>query len=120
MQMNLLISKERIPHLSVTLQYSVLPGDSFETPICFLELLLAVALDRRPASLNHLSSPCTLTNHRGRCMSHVISMHRPGDPNLSEVIPYLDVTIDSLMKNLLIMESIDDRYSKMTNASSSV
>ncbi len=90
MQVNLLISKERIPHLSATLQYSVLPGDSFESPVFFLELLLAVALDRRPASLrvtplNHLSSPYTLTNHKGRCMSHVISMHRPRQTAVSDL-----------------------------------
>ncbi len=30
--------------------------------------------------LDHLSYPYTLTNHKGRCMSHVISMHRSGDP----------------------------------------
>jgi hypothetical protein len=40
--------KERIPYLSVTLRYRVLSGDSFESPIFFLQLLLAAALDRRP------------------------------------------------------------------------
>jgi hypothetical protein len=73
------------------LRYRVLSGDSFESPIFFLHLLLAVALDRRPAGrrvspLNHLRSPCTLTNHKGRCMSHIISIHRPAVRDLSKVI----------------------------------
>jgi hypothetical protein len=64
-------------------RYWALFGDSFERPIFFLQLLLAVALERRPARcrvppLNHLSSEYTLTNHKGRCISHVISMHHPG------------------------------------------
>jgi hypothetical protein len=72
------------------LAYRVLSGDSFESPIFFLHLLPAVALDRRSAGrrvspLNHLHSPCTLTNHKGRCMSHIISMHRPGDPRKTAV-----------------------------------
>ncbi len=69
--------KERIPHL-----------------------LLAVALDRRSTSrrvppLNHLSSPYTLTSHKGQCMSNAISMHRSSDPrqtassDLSKIIPCL-------------------------------
>ncbi len=77
--------KEKAPRPSATLWYRMMSGDSFERPIFFLELLLVVALDRRPAwrrvpSLNHLSSPYTLTNQKSRCMSHVISTHRPGDP----------------------------------------
>ncbi len=46
--------------LSVTLQYTVLSGDGFESPLCFLQLFIAVALGRRPSwhwvpPLNHLS-----------------------------------------------------------------
>jgi hypothetical protein len=81
-------------------RYRLLSGGSFENPKSFLQLLLAVALDRRQAwnrvpQLNHLSSPYTLTNHKGRCMSHIISMHRPIDPrqtafsDLSKIIPCL-------------------------------
>ncbi len=79
-------------------QYRVLSGDSFENPIFFVQLLLAVALGRRQAwnrvpPLNHLSSPYKLTNDKGRCMSNVISMHRLGDPrqtalsDLHQIIP---------------------------------
>jgi hypothetical protein len=73
----------RIPCLPDTLQYRMLSGDSFLSRIFFLQLLLAVALDRRPTSrrvppFNHLNSPYTLTSHKGSCMSHVISMFRPG------------------------------------------
>jgi hypothetical protein len=45
--------------------------------------------------LNHFSFPYTLISHRGRYMSHVISMHRPSDPretavsDLSKVILFL-------------------------------
>jgi hypothetical protein len=92
--------EERIPRLSAILRYRVLSGGSFESPIFVLQLLLVVALERRPAwrrvpPLNHFSSLYTLTSHKGRCMSHVISMHRPGDPrqtavsNLSKVIVFL-------------------------------
>ncbi len=70
--------------------YRVLSTDSLESPIFFLQLLLAVAPDRMSAwhrfpLLNHLSSPYTLTNHKGRCMSHVLSMHRPGDSRQTAV-----------------------------------
>jgi hypothetical protein len=41
--------EERIPRLSATLQYRVLSEDRFSSPIFSLQLLLAVALDRRPA-----------------------------------------------------------------------
>jgi hypothetical protein len=77
-----------------TLRYRVLFGDSFETIIFFLQLLLAVALNRRPAwrrvpPLNHFSSPYTLTHYitsrKVRCMSHVISMPRPRDPKQTVV-----------------------------------
>jgi hypothetical protein len=44
-------------------RYKVLSGDSFESPIFFLQLLLAVAPDTR-AGVYH---------------TYVISMHRPGD-----------------------------------------
>jgi hypothetical protein len=40
--------KEGIPRLSATLRYRVLYEDSFESSIFSLQLLLAVALDRRP------------------------------------------------------------------------
>jgi hypothetical protein len=40
--------KERIPHLSATLRYRILSGGSFDSQIFFLQLLLAVGLDRRP------------------------------------------------------------------------
>jgi hypothetical protein len=94
--------RRRIPRLSATLRYRLLSGDSFETPIFFLELLLAVAPNRRPTCrrvhlLNHLSSPYTLTNHKAQCMSYLISIPRPGDPrwiaisDLSKVIVYLVV-----------------------------
>jgi hypothetical protein len=45
--------------------------------------------------MSRLCSLYTLTSHRGRCMSHVISMHRVGDPrqtavkDLSRFIPCL-------------------------------
>ena len=60
--------KRRTLRLSATLRYRVLPESSFISPISSLQLLLAVALDRRPAwrrvhSLNRLSSPYILTNH---------------------------------------------------------
>ncbi len=35
--------------------------------------------------LNHLSSPYTLTDHKNRCMSHVISMPCPVDPRQTNV-----------------------------------
>jgi hypothetical protein len=41
--------KERKPRLSATLRYRVLFGDSFESQIFFLQLLLAVTLGQRPA-----------------------------------------------------------------------
>jgi hypothetical protein len=90
--------KERIPGLSVTLRYRVLSGDSFFSPIFFLQLLLAVALDTRPAwcrvpPLNHLISPYALTSHKGQCMSHVISMHRPGDPRQTAVRDWSNVIL---------------------------
>jgi hypothetical protein len=40
---------------------------------------------RRLPPLNHLSSPYTLTNHKGRCISHAINWHRPGDPRQTVV-----------------------------------
>ncbi len=56
-------SLERIHRISATLRYRLLSGDSFESLIFFLQLLLAVVLDRRPACrrvppLNHLTYPC--------------------------------------------------------------
>jgi hypothetical protein len=82
--------KERIPRLPTTLRYRVLSRDSFESPIVFRQLLLVVALDRKPARrtvlpLNHLTFPYTLTNQKNQCMSHVISMHRPDDPRETAV-----------------------------------
>jgi hypothetical protein len=73
---------ERIPRLSVC--------SAVRSLIFSLQLLLAVALDRRPAwlrvsPLKHLSSPYTHTSLNGWCMSHVISMHRPGDPRQTAV-----------------------------------
>jgi hypothetical protein len=41
--------KERIPRLSATLQYRVLLEDRFNSSIFSLQLLLVVALERRPA-----------------------------------------------------------------------
>jgi hypothetical protein len=41
--------EERILRLSAILQYRVLSEDRFSSPIFSLQLLLAVALDRRPA-----------------------------------------------------------------------
>jgi hypothetical protein len=46
--------KERIPCLSATLRCGVLSEDSFISPIFSLQLLLVVALDRRPAWLRVL------------------------------------------------------------------
>jgi hypothetical protein len=100
-------TKERISHLSATLRYRVLSGDIFESPIFFLQLFLAVALDRRSRipPLNHLSFLYTLTNHKGRYMSHVINMHRPGDPrqiivsDLFKVILYLVGTYKKSLVN---------------------
>jgi hypothetical protein len=71
-------------------RYRVLSRDNFVSPIFFLQLLLAVALDRRPVScrvppLNRLSSLRPLTNHKGRCMSDIISIPRPGDPRQTTV-----------------------------------
>jgi hypothetical protein len=60
--------------------YRVLFGDNFESLVFFLQLLITVVLDRRLRRfplLNHLSSSYILTSHKGRCMSQVISMHRP-------------------------------------------
>ncbi len=70
--------------------YRELFGDSFFSPIFFLQLSLTVALDRRPARqrvppLNHLSSTYTLTNHKDAYISHAISMHRPGNPRKTAV-----------------------------------
>ncbi len=79
--------KERIPRLSATLQYRVLSEDRFDSPIFSLQLLLAVALDRRPVwhrvlPPNRLSFPYTLTNHilvtRTGVCHNVVSMYRPG------------------------------------------
>jgi hypothetical protein len=75
--------EEEYPALWAALRYRVLSGDSLESPTFFLQLLLVIALGRRPAwcrvsPLNHLSSAYTLTNHKGEGVSHVISMHRPG------------------------------------------
>jgi len=58
--------RRRMPLLLATLRYRVMPGDSFESLIFFLQLFLAIALDRRLAGLrvpplNHLSSLYTLT-----------------------------------------------------------
>jgi hypothetical protein len=85
--------KEEYP----VLRYRVLSEDSFLSPIFSLQLLLAVAVDRKSAwyrvtPLNHLSSPYTLTSHKDQCKSQVIIMHRPVDPrqiavsDLSKVI----------------------------------
>ncbi len=95
-------SQTKLPgkrYILTTLRYRVM---SEESPIFSLQLLLAAALGRRPAwrsvlPLNHLSSPYTLTKRKGRCLSHVISMHRLGDPRQTDVsdsakvIPYLVV-----------------------------
>ncbi len=79
--------RRRIPCLSATLQYRVLSEDRFNSPIFSLQLLLAVALDRRPAwlrvlPLNYLSYPDTLTNHIlvtwTCCMSHVVCVLSDG------------------------------------------
>jgi hypothetical protein len=49
----------------------------------------------KTVSLARYFSPYTLTNHKGRCMSHVINMHRLGDSrqtainDLSKVTPCL-------------------------------
>ncbi len=58
-------------HASCTLRYRVLSEDSVESPIFSLQLLIAVALGRKPAGykvplLNQLSFPYTLTNHKAR------------------------------------------------------
>jgi hypothetical protein len=68
------------------LRYKVLCRDSFGSPI----FLLVVALDRKPvwrriSPLNHLSFLYTLTSKKGRCMSHLISMHLLGDPRQTAV-----------------------------------
>ncbi len=80
----------RIRKNTPALRYRMLSRDSFESSIFFLELLVAVSLDRRPTwhrvpPLNHLSSPYTLTSQKGRCMLHVISMHRLGDPRKTAI-----------------------------------
>jgi len=82
--------KARIPRLSATLRYRMLSEDSFESLIFFRQLLLVVALERKPAwrripPLNRLTFPYILTNHKDPCMSHVISMHRPDDPKQTAV-----------------------------------
>ncbi len=82
--------QERIPRLSASLRYGLLFGASFESLRFFLQLLLAVALDRTPFQrrvplLNHLSFPYTQTSHKVGCMSHVISMHRLDDPRQTAV-----------------------------------
>jgi hypothetical protein len=82
--------KERIPRLSATLRYTVLSEDSFVSLIFFRQLLLVVALERKPAwrripLFNLLTFSYTPTNHSNQCMSHVISMHRPDDPRQTAV-----------------------------------
>jgi hypothetical protein len=72
--------QERIHRLSATLCCP----ETVSKARYFSYNLLAVTLNRRPARrrvppLNHSSSPSTLTNHKGRCISHAISMHRLGD-----------------------------------------
>ncbi len=84
------VKSERIPHLSATLRSRVLSGDNYVSPIFFLQLFLAVALDRRSVwrgflPLNHSSSPC---------MSHLISMHRPGDSRQTAVSNLFKVILD--------------------------
>ncbi len=50
---------------------------------------------KQSSSAQSLELPYTLTNHKGWCMLHVVSMHRPVDPRqtavseLSKVIPCL-------------------------------
>jgi hypothetical protein len=100
--------RRRISRLSATFQCRVMSEDIFSSPIFFLQLFLAVALDRRLAwlrvlPLNYLSSPCTLTNHilatrAFWCMSTTQSVCcRTGDPrqiavsDLSRVILWLVV-----------------------------
>ncbi len=87
---NAVLNEERIARLSATFRYRELSGEIFESLIVFLHLLLAVALDRNPAwrrvlPFNHLSFRYTLINHKSRCLSHVISNHRPGDPRQTAV-----------------------------------
>jgi hypothetical protein len=48
---------------------------------------------REVPSLNHLRCPYTLTNHNGRCMSHVISIHHPGDPRPTAVSDLSKITL---------------------------
>jgi hypothetical protein len=95
--------RERIPCLLATLRYKVLSRDSLESPIVFLQLLLAVTLKRRPAcrraeflfSITWAPHPYWLATRTGGCISHVISMHCLSDPkqtvisDLSKVILYL-------------------------------
>ncbi len=76
----------------------VLPGDSFETRIFVLRLLLAVTLDRRPAwhsvpLLHHFRYPYALISHKDRCMPHVISMYHPGDPRQTAVSDWSKVIL---------------------------
>ncbi len=96
------------------LRYRVLSGDSFESLIFFLRVLLVVALDRRSAGrrvslLNHLSFPYTRTNRKGQCMSHVITTHHPGDPrqtvvsDLPKVILCLVVPILAFCSVILLL-----------------
>ncbi len=59
-----LVRRRRRP----ALRYRMLYADSYESSIFFLQLFLAVAMNRRPAWrgvpwLNPLSSPYTLSNH---------------------------------------------------------
>ncbi len=86
--------------LSTFLAFDVFTFDVFTFDIIRGILLLPVAMDRRPAwrevpPLNYLSPPYTVTSHKGRCISHIIIMHRPADPrqtvvsDLSNVILWL-------------------------------
>jgi hypothetical protein len=77
----------------LTLRYRVLSGDSFESPIFFPTTLTNCSSGQKTGLTQN--SLYTLANHKGRCMSHVISMHRSGDlgptavSDLSKVIPCL-------------------------------
>jgi hypothetical protein len=80
-----------MPCLSATLQYGAFSGDSFENLIFYLQLILAVVLDRRRTwarilPLNRVSSPRTLTNHNSFFyMNHIVSVLSTGNPRQTTV-----------------------------------
>jgi hypothetical protein len=86
--------KKKTPPFSYLAIYGALRIQFRKSDI--LPTIITSCSSRRKTSLTQ-SSPYTLTNHKGRCMSHVISMHRPGDPRQTGVRDFHS-TIAALIK----------------------